>query len=183
MAPDEGRSNYRRPHPTPLPLAGEGLSPIRRVNCDIARDFAFPAIAVGEQTILVVVQFFARLGGELEIRAFDDRVHGTGLLAHAAIDALYHIDVIASGAARAVVAARSSLDRNRLRGTDRLAELASDATFLAVGIAAECVFAAKARRKRRFLIRVVERRLRLEYIAHGKGEGGEELAQEQRARG
>src|SRR5271156_2201555 len=48
--------------PTPLPLAGEELSPIRRVHCDIARDFAFPAIAVGEQTILVVVQFFARLG-------------------------------------------------------------------------------------------------------------------------
>src|SRR6204780_3936516 len=173
MAPDEGRSNYRRPHPTPLPLAGEGLSPIRRVHCDIARDFAFPAIAVGEQPILVVVQFFARLGGELEIRPFDDRVHGTGLLAHSAIDALYHIDVIASGAARAVVAARSSLDRDRLRGTDRLAELASDATLLAVGIAAQRVFAAKPRRKRRLLVRVVERRLRLEYIAHGKGEGGE----------
>ena len=41
--------------------------------------------------------------------------------------------------------------------------------------AAQHVLAAEAGRKRRLLVRIVERRLRLEHVAHGQREGGEEL--------
>src|SRR5439155_24219188 len=96
-------------------------SPIRRVECDVLGDLAFPAVAVGEQALLVEVELLARLGGELEIRPFDDGIDRTGLLAQPAIDAFDHVDVVARGAARAVVATRTSLDGDGLRRTDRLA--------------------------------------------------------------
>src|SRR6202011_1970432 len=83
----------------------------------------------------------------------------------------------------AVVAARASLDRDRLRGADRLAQLAGDAALLAVGIAAQHVLAAEARRDRAFLERIVERRLGLVEIAHRQGEGLHELLEERRLRG
>ena len=47
-------------------------------------------------------------------------------------------------AAVMVIAARPRLDGDRLRRTDRLAEFAGDTALLAVGIAAQCVLAAKA---------------------------------------
>src|SRR5690606_18339025 len=88
-----------------------------------------------------------------------------GLLAEAAIDALGHVDVIARGAARAVLA-RLGVDGDRLRRADRLAQLAGDAAFLAVRIAAQRMLAPEARRQRPLLVRVVDRRL-----------GGEEVLQ------
>src|SRR5258708_37413273 len=109
------------------------LSLIRRVEGEILGDLALPAVAVREQALLVVVELLARLGGEFEIGALDDGVDRAGLLAQAAIDALHHVDVVARRAARSVVAARAGLDRDRLGRADRLAELAGDAAFLAVG--------------------------------------------------
>src|SRR5579862_2616558 len=38
------------------------------VQFDVARDLALPAVAVGEQPLLVVEKLFARLRGEFEIR-------------------------------------------------------------------------------------------------------------------
>src|SRR6476659_4593677 len=49
------------------------------------------------------------------------------------------------------------VDRNGLRRTDGLAELAGDAAFLAVGVAAQRVLAAKTRRNRPLLEGIVER--------------------------
>src|ERR1043165_3717414 len=115
-------------------------SPIGRVEREVLGDLAFPAVAVREQALLVVVELLARLGGELEVRSLDDGVHRAGLLAEAAVDALHHVDVVARGAARAVVAARAGLDGDRLRRADRLAQLAGDAALLAVRIAAQCMF-------------------------------------------
>src|SRR3954454_21827311 len=80
-------------------------SPIRRVERDVLRDLAFPAVAVREQALLVVVKLLARLGRELEIRSLDDGIDRAGFLAQSAIDALHHVDVIARGAPGAVVAA------------------------------------------------------------------------------
>src|SRR5258707_2171110 len=131
--------------------------PIGRVERDVLRELAFPAVAVGKQTILVVVEFLARLGRELEVRPFDDGIDRAGLLAHAAIDAFHHVDVVARGAPRAVVAARARLDGDRLGRADRLAQLAGDAALLAVGIAAQRVLAAQARREMPLLERIVER--------------------------
>src|SRR4051812_34773759 len=82
-------------------------SPIRRIERDVFGDLALPAVAVRKQAFLVEVELLARLGGELEVRAFDDGVHRAGLLAKAAIDAFDHIDVVARGAAVAVGAARA----------------------------------------------------------------------------
>ena len=147
------------------------------------RDLALPAVAVREQALLVVVEFLARLGGEFEIRPLDDGVDRAGLLAQPAIDAFDHVDVVARGAAGAVVAARAGLDGDRLRRADRLAQLAGDAALLAVRIAAQRMLAAEARRQRAFLERIVERRLRLEEIAHRQHEGLREFLQKQRAGG
>src|ERR1700694_277632 len=96
-------------------------SAIRRVEFDVLGDLALPAVAVRKQALLVVVKFLARLGGKLEVRPLDDGVHRARLLAEAAVDALDHVDVVARGAPRAVVAPRSRLDGDRLRRANRLA--------------------------------------------------------------
>src|SRR5262245_19706101 len=119
-------------------------SPILRIELDLLGDFALPAVAVGEQALLVVVKLLARLGGELEVGAFDDGVDRAGFLAQPAIDAFDHVDVVARGPPRAVVAARAGLDGDGLGGTDRLAQLAGDAALLAVGIAPQRMLAAEA---------------------------------------
>src|SRR6185312_15018735 len=154
-------------------------SPIRRVERQALGDLALPAVAIGEQPILVVVKLLARLGSELEIRSLNDGVDWTGLLAEAAINTFYHVDVVARGAARAVVAARLGLDGDGLRRADRLAELAGDAAFLAVGIAAQRMLAAKARADRPFLVRIIQRRLGAEEIAHGERHAAHEFPEEQ----
>src|SRR5512142_854597 len=103
--------------------------PVWRVEFEILGNLAFPTIAVRQQALLVVVELFARLGGKFEIGAFHDRVHRTRFLAQAAVDALHHVDVVARRAT-AAVGARLGLDRDRLRRTNRLAELAGDAALL-----------------------------------------------------
>src|SRR5437667_2139464 len=177
----------RRPPPsrgrrTHLPLAPDcsafTFSPILRIELDLLGDLALPAVAVGEQALLVVVELLARLGGELEVGPLDNSVDRAGFLAQPAIDAFDHVDVVAGGAARAVVAARAGLDGDRLRRADRLAQLAGDAALLAVGVAAQRMLAAETRRERPLLERIIERRLGLEEIAHGQHEGGDELLEE-----
>src|SRR5579862_23093 len=158
------------------------LSSVRRVQLKVLGDLAFPAVAVREQLVLVVVELLARLGRIFEVRALDDGVDRASLLAEAAIDALDHVDVVARGAARAVVA-RLGFDGDGLRRADRLAQLAGDAAFLAVGIAAQRVLAAEARGQRPLLERIVQRRLLAEEIAHRQGKALQELPEEDRARG
>src|SRR6202000_986731 len=103
-----------------------------------------------------------------------------GLLAQPAIDAFHHVDVVAHRAPRAVVAARAGLDGDRLRRTARLAQLAGDAALLAVRIAAQRMLAAETRRDRSLLERIVQRRLRLEEIAHGEKERRHEFGAQER---
>ena len=111
-------------------------SPVRRVEFDGLCNLTLPAVAISEKFRLVIIEFLARLGREFEIRSLDDGIDRTGFLAKAAIDAFHHVDVVANGAPGAVVAARTGLDGDRLRRADRLAQLAGDATLLAVRIAA-----------------------------------------------
>src|SRR3982074_3515595 len=108
-------------------------SPILGVELDGLGNLALPAVAVGQQPLLVVVELLARLGGELEVGALDDGVDWAGLLAQPAVDALPHIDVVARGTARAVVAPRARLDGDGLGRADRLAQLAGDAALFPVG--------------------------------------------------
>src|ERR1700722_10070330 len=158
-------------------------SPVRRIERDVLRDLALPAVAVRKQALLVVVELLAGLGGELEIRPFDDGIDRAGLLTQPAIDALHHVDVVAGGAPGAVVAARARLDGDRLGRADRLAQLAGDAALLAVRITAQRVLAAEAGRDRPLLEGIVQGRLRLEEVAHRQRDGADELRQENRLRG
>jgi hypothetical protein len=107
-------------------------------------ELPFPAVAAGEQPVLLVEKLFSRLHSELQIRPLDDGVNQARLLTEAAIDALDHVEVVAGGASHAVVAARVGLDGDRLRGTYRFAKLAGDAALFAVRIAAKRMLAAKA---------------------------------------
>src|ERR1043166_5528537 len=99
------RGRGRLPRALPLPQSSDGLhvriapsrkgrgenrvrlrnvhgdhSSIRRVQFEVERDLAFPAVAVRQQPVLVVIELLARLGGELEVRALDDRIDRTGFL-------------------------------------------------------------------------------------------------------
>src|SRR5262249_1361557 len=162
---------------------GQGVWAIRRVEWYAPGDLAPPAVAVREQPFFVVIKFFAGLGGEFEVRTLDDGIDRAGLLAHAAIDALDHIDVVAGGAPRTIVAPRSGLDGDRLRRANRFAQLAGDAALFTVRIEPQRMFAAKAGRNRILLERIVDRRLRLEEIAHRQHDGLPEFGKEYRARG
>ena len=80
-----------------------------------------------------------------------------------------------SALVQGVFLALLGLDRDRLGGADRLAQLAGDAAFLAVGIAAQRVFAPEARRQRPFFVRIVDRGLGREEILHPQAEALQEV--------
>src|ERR1700730_13526305 len=100
-----------------------------------------PPVAVRQQPPRVAIEFLAGLDGEFRIRPFHDGVNGTGLLTEAAVDALDHVDVVARGAASAVIAAGSGFNRDRLGRADCLAELAGDTAILAGRVAPQGMFA------------------------------------------
>src|SRR5262249_34953702 len=160
-------------------------SPVRRIEGDVLGDLALPTVAVGKQLLLVEVEFLPRLGRELEVRSFDDGVDRAGLLAKSAIDAFDHVDVVARGAARAVVAARPRLYGDGLRRTDRLAQLAGDAALLAIRIAALRARASAAKEGGGLPLFEgrMHGRLRLEEIAKADHERRHELLEEQCAGG
>src|SRR5690606_34560661 len=155
---------------SPLRLA------IRSVEFQILRDQTLPAVAVVQQARLVIEQFFAGLGGELAVRSLDDGVHRAGLLAQTAVDAFDHDDVVARRAA-AAVSARFGLDGDGLGGADGLAQLAGDAAFFAVRIAAQRVFATETRRLRVALERIVHRGLRLGHVLQRQADSAEHVGQ------
>src|SRR6202035_2228240 len=103
------------------------VSAIGRIEFDVFGELALPAIAIGEEALLVAVKLPARLGRVFKIRALDDGVDRARLLTQSAVDAFDHVDIVAGGAPRAVVAPRTGFDGDRLRRTDRLAELAGHA--------------------------------------------------------
>src|SRR5256714_4010293 len=157
------------------------LSSVGRLEGELLGNLGLPAVAIREQLFLVVEELLARLGGEFEIRALDDRIDRACLLAIAAIDAFRHIDVVAGRAATAILA-WFRLDRDRERRADRLAQFAGDAPLLAIGVTAQHVLAAKPRAQRALFIRVIDRDRALKHVAQGQGEAGNQLGQEEAAR-
>src|SRR5581483_531838 len=157
-------------------------SPIRRVERDILRDLTLPAIAIREQPLFIVIEFFPRFGREFEIRPLDDRVYGAGLLAKAAVYAFHHVDVVARRPPRAIVPPRARFDGDRLRGADRLTQLAGDAALLTVRIAAQRMFAPEARRNHAFFERIIQRRFGCEEIAHREEEPRDKFEEKKPAR-
>ena len=90
----------------------ECYSAVGVVRLDVGGEFDLPAVAVEQQLLLVVEELLARLRRVLEVGPLDDRVHWARLLAEAAVDALRHVDVVASRASRAIRASlRIDCDR------------------------------------------------------------------------
>ena len=119
--------------------------PVRRISTGDRGQLRLPLVAVREQLLLVVQQLLARLGGVLGVGALDNGVHGTRLLAEAAVDALGHVDVVAGRAAGAV-SALLGLDGDGLRRADGLAQLAGNAALFASRVAAQGVLTTEAGR-------------------------------------
>src|SRR5687768_7362648 len=129
-----------------------GFLAVGSVGRNIGGQLGFPAVAVREQLFLVVEEFLTGFRGELEIRTFDDRIYGAGLLAQTAIDALRHVDIVAGRPAAAIVT-RLGLDRDGQRRANSLAQLTGDAALFPVGITAQGVLAAEPRADGPFLER------------------------------
>src|SRR6516225_3645749 len=121
-----------------------------------------------------------RLGGKLEVRPLDDRIHRAGLLAIAAIDAFRHVDVVTRRPPTAILAGLG-LDRDRECRTYRLAQLAGDAALLTVGVTPQRVLAAKAGAERTPFEWVVDRDRAFEHVAQGQRQPRQQLAEQQAA--
>src|SRR3954451_17584080 len=101
-APNEAKYLAQRPEKVVVPRY---LS-VGSIEGEHLRNLALPAVAIGEERLLVVVELLACLRREFEVRSLDDRIHRTRFLAQAAIDALVHVDVVARGPPRAGIVAR-----------------------------------------------------------------------------
>lgn len=76
---------------------GAIASPVEALGLEVTLYLSLPAVAIGKELFLVVEELLVRLSSILEIGALDDGVHGARLLAHTAVDALGHVDVIPRG--------------------------------------------------------------------------------------
>src|SRR5690606_29333172 len=164
-------------HEAPIELARRLA--IRRIGFKVRGDRPLPLVPVRQQFRLVVEQLLAALRRIFEVWPFDDRVHRAGFLAEAAIDALGHVDVVARGAAAAILA-RLALDGDGERRAHCLAQLAGYAAFLAIGITAQRMLAAETRGERVLLERIVDRRLGFEEIFECEGMRLHELPEGER---
>src|SRR3546814_14397286 len=97
-------------------------------------------------------------------RGLHDRVDRAALLAETTEDALEQVDVVTGGAALTVALARRRVDGERHCRATPLAQLAGDATFLAIRITAQRMQAAEAVRIRALLHRITQRDLRPEHV-------------------
>lgn len=93
---------------------------------NVACELGLPAVAIGQQLLLIVEQLLMVDDCGLVVGPFDDGVDGTGLLAEATVDALGHIDIVAGGPPGAV-GAGLALDGDGVGGTGGGAEFAGNA--------------------------------------------------------
>lgn len=93
----------------------------------------------------IVEKLLAGLGSILGVGRLDDGVDRAGFLAKSAVDALSHVDIVASCSPRAI-GALLGLDCDSLCRTNSLAQLAGNAPFLARGVPAKSVLATETGR-------------------------------------
>src|SRR5678816_2740664 len=165
-----------RPWRAAYPRVPERLSSVFGVFLTVCGDLRLVAVAHREQHFLRVVEVAAPLAVIFEDSRLDDRIHRTAFLAEAAEDAFRQVDVVARRAARAVLALLR-FDRDRDRRTHRLAELASDATLLAVRIPPQRMQSAKPRAHRRLFLGKLDGDLAREQVAAGQREPLQQLEQ------
>lgn len=128
----------------------------------ILRNLLFPLVAVRQQFLLVVQQFFVGLGRELEIGTLDNSVHWTSFLTKSAVDALGHVNIVSRGSSSTILAF-FHFNRNRLRRADGLAQLTSDATLITTWVSSKSMFSTETGTEVSFFIGVVNSHTRLEH--------------------
>src|SRR5215469_784979 len=152
-------------------------SAVRRIRPFVGGDHGLVALPDREQLVLAHDVLAPMLHVVLVDAGEHDGIHRTGLFAEAAVDALEEVDVVACGAPRAILR-HIRIDRDADGRADGLAELAGDAALLTVGIPAQRMQAAEARRLRSLLFRVVERVLAHEESARSDRQPLDELRHE-----
>merc|ERR1712137_1421928 len=125
-------------------LTAHALS-VGRIRTGGGRNFWLPLISVGQQLLLVVEQLLTCRGGVLSVGTLNNSIDGARLLAETAVDALGHIDIVASGPP-AAVHTLLSLDSDSLRRADGFTELAGNAALLASRVPPQGVLTAEAGR-------------------------------------
>jgi len=153
-------------------------STVQVISLDILRKNILPAIAIGQELLLVVQQLLMVFNRKLEVRSFHDGIHRACLLAEATVNALGHIDVVLSRTAT-VVTARLSFDGDRLCWADGFAQLTGNAALFAGGISSQGVLATEAWADGAFLEWVVDRQLGLHGNLQGLHEPTKHLGEHQ----
>ncbi len=136
---------------------------------------------ISKKLFFVVEKFLTRLGSILKVGTFDDGINRAGLLAETTEDAFRQIDIVARGSS-ASIRTRFSINCDRLCWTDRLAQLASNATLLAGRVAAKGVLATETRAERAFLERIIDGDFGLRPVSKHGEHATSNLRQEQRLR-
>jgi hypothetical protein len=141
-----------------------------------------PLVAVGEELFLVVQEFFVRLSCKLKVGTLHNGIHGAGLLAESAVDALCHVNVVPGGPTRAVLPGLR-LDGDGLGRADGLAQLAGDAPFVSGGVPPQGVLPPEAGAQIALLEGVVDGHLGLGTDLQGQGKATGNLRNEENLRG
>lgn len=99
------------------------------LRLDVARQLRLPSVPVCQQLLLAVEELLVVDSCVLVVRSFDDGIDWAGILAVPAIDALGHVNVVASGPSGSVWA-RLALDGDCVGGACSSAEFAGNASAL-----------------------------------------------------
>ena len=121
-----------------MPFQAANILPVFRICHAVCCNLLFVLVTYRKQHSLGHDVFTAILEGVFKDARLDDGVHRAGFLAEAAVDALEQVDVVTGGAPRAVVTL-FRLNGDRQCRTYRLAQLAGNATLLAIGVTAQCM--------------------------------------------
>ena len=90
---------------------------IKIIRLYVCRNLGLPLVAVVQQFLLVVEQLLVCFRGEFKVGSLHDSIDRTGLLTKSTIDALRHVDVVAS-CPPSTVSPFLSLDGNSLLGRE-----------------------------------------------------------------
>lgn len=77
-------------------------SKVSDLGLDVAGQLRLPSVSIRKQSLLVVEQLFMIDCGVLVVGALDNSIYGAGLLAEATVNALCHINIVASSSPRTI---------------------------------------------------------------------------------
>jgi len=139
-----------------------------------------PFVAVRKQLLLIVQEFFVRLGRKFVVGPFHNRIHWACLGAESAVNALGHVNVVTNGSTGTVLAFLR-FNCNGLGGASGFAELAGNAALLAGRITAQGMLATKARTQESSFKRIVDGDALFGKDFSGQPKGTPDLGQEKDA--